>query len=76
VAPSPPDAVAGARVVMTMLPTAEVVNAVMFGGGVVEAFAESAVWAQMGTIGVAATTQVESRLRQRRPDLLFVDAPV
>ncbi len=48
----------------------------MFDGGVLEAFAEGAVWAQMGTIGVAATAQVESRLRQRRPDLLFVDALV
>ena len=76
VAPSPADAVTDARVVITMLPTAEVVNAVMCDGGVVEAFAEGAVWAQMGTIGVAATTQVESRPRQRRPDLLFVDAPV
>ena len=75
-APSAADAVADARVVITMLPTAEVVNAVMFDGGALDAFAEGAVWAQMGTIGVADTVQIDSRLRQRRPDLLFVDAPV
>jgi 3-hydroxyisobutyrate dehydrogenase len=76
VASSAADAVAGARVVITMLPTAEVVTAVIFDGGVAEAFAPGAVWAQMGTIGVAATTEIATRLREVRPDVLFVDAPV
>jgi 3-hydroxyisobutyrate dehydrogenase-like beta-hydroxyacid dehydrogenase len=57
VAASPAEAVRHARVVITMLPTAEVVNSVVFAGGVVQAFAEGAVWAQMGTIGVTATTE-------------------
>jgi 3-hydroxyisobutyrate dehydrogenase len=73
---SPRDAVAGARVVITMLPTAEVVTSVMLDGGVTEALADGAVWAQMGTIGVSGTKQVADRVGQLRPDVLFVDAPV
>jgi 3-hydroxyisobutyrate dehydrogenase len=76
VAGSARDAVRDARVVITMLPTAEVVHAVVFDGGVAAAFAQGAVWAQMGTIGVEATTQTEERLRRVRPDVMFVDAPV
>ncbi len=76
VAPSAPDAVRDARVVITMLPTASVATSVMFGGGVVGALADGAVWAQMGTIGVTPTTEIASRLRQLRPDVMFVDAPV
>jgi 3-hydroxyisobutyrate dehydrogenase len=70
------DAVAGARVVITMLPTAEVVTSVMLDGGVAEALADGAVWAQMGTIGVTGTKQIADRVGQLRPDVLFVDAPV
>ena len=75
-AASPDEAVADARVVITMLPTADVVNSVIFDGGVATAFAEGAVWAQMGTIGVTATTQIAERLGELRPDVMFVDAPV
>jgi 3-hydroxyisobutyrate dehydrogenase len=76
VAASPAEAVGDARVVITMLPTADVVNSVIFGEGVAEAFAEGAVWAQMGTIGVTATTEIAARLSTVRPAMLFVDAPV
>jgi 3-hydroxyisobutyrate dehydrogenase len=76
VAASPRDAVADAGVVITMLPTAEVVEQVIFAGGVTEALAAGAVWAQMGTIGVEATLGIAGRLGQHRPDVLFVDAPV
>jgi 3-hydroxyisobutyrate dehydrogenase len=75
-AASPQDAVRDARVVITMLPTAGVVESVMFDGGVAGAFARGAVWAQMGTIGIAATTGLAGRLSRLRPDVLFVDAPV
>jgi 3-hydroxyisobutyrate dehydrogenase len=34
------------------------------------------VWAQMGTIGVAATRRMSDRLAERRPGVMFVDAPV
>jgi 3-hydroxyisobutyrate dehydrogenase len=70
------DAVTGARVVITMLPTAEVVTSVMLGDGVAEALADGAVWAQMGTIGVSSTAEIARQLGQLRPDVLFVDAPV
>ncbi len=73
---SPQDAVRDARLVITMLPTAAVVESVIFGGRVAEAFAERTVWAQMGTLGVAATTDIVGRLGKLRPDVMFVDAPV
>jgi len=76
VAGSPAEAARDAAVVITMLPTAEVVDLVIFAGGVAEAFAEGAVWAQMGTIGVTATTEAADRLGQLRPGVMFVDAPV
>ena len=73
---SPAEAVRDARVVITMLPDSDVVNSVIFDGGLVQALAEGAVWVQMGTIGVTATTGIATRLGQLRPDVLFVDAPV
>jgi len=76
VAASARDAVHSAGVVITMLPTAEVVDSVIFDGGVAGAFADGCVWAQMGTIGVPATLRTRDRLAARRPDVMFVDAPV
>ena len=75
-AAAPQDAVRGASAVITMLPTAEAVDSVLLRGKVVEAFAERGVWAQMGTIGITATTEIGTRLGQLRPDVMFVDAPV
>jgi 3-hydroxyisobutyrate dehydrogenase len=75
-AQSPAQAVRGARVVITMLPTAAVEDSVMFGGGVVDELAPGCVWAQMGTIGVEQTLEFAQRLHQLRPDARFVDAPV
>jgi 3-hydroxyisobutyrate dehydrogenase len=76
VAAAPAEAVRDAHVVITMLPTADVVNSVIFADGTADALAEGAVWAQMGTIGLAATTAIGSRLGQLRPDVMLVDAPV
>jgi 3-hydroxyisobutyrate dehydrogenase len=70
------DAVADAAVVITMLSTADVLDAVMFDSGAVDAFADGSVWAQMGTIGVPATLRVRDQLAARRPGAMFVDAPV
>jgi 3-hydroxyisobutyrate dehydrogenase len=70
------EAVRDAGVVITMLSTAEVVESVVFGEGVAEAFARGAVWAQMGTIGVTAIEEIAGRLSRLRPDVLLVDAPV
>ena len=76
VATSPEEAVRDARVVITMMPTADAVSTVMFADVVLEALARGAVWAQMGTIGVTETERVATRLPPLRPDILFVDAPV
>ena len=76
VAASPAEAVRDAQVVITMLPTADVVTSVIFDSGVADALPAGAVWAQMGTIGLAETTGISSRLGELRPDVMFVDAPV
>jgi len=76
VAASAPDAVRDACVVITMLPTADALEAVMFDGGVIDALADGAVWVQMGTVGVEATLRFRDWLATRRPGVLFVDAPV
>jgi len=76
VASSPAEAIQDAPVVITMLPTADVVSSVIFSEGVPDAFAQDAVWAQMGTIGVAPTAHIVAQLGQLRPDVTFVDAPV
>ena len=76
VAASAREAVRDAGVVITMLPTADVVEAVIFDGGVAGAFAGGCVWAQMGTIGVEATLRIRDQLAAQRPGVMFVDAPV
>ena len=76
VAASPQEAVRDAQVVITMLPTADAVESVMFAREVTEELARDAVWAQMGTIGVAATARLAHQLGRLRPDVRFVDAPV
>ncbi len=76
VAPSVAEAIGTARVVITMLPTADVVTAVMLDSGAAEAFSTGAVWAQMGTIGPTATEEIGRRLASGLPDVLLVDAPV
>jgi len=75
VASTPAAAVAGASTVITMLPDADAVSAVM-SDETTRAFADHAAWAQMGTIGFAATSQITGHLHQVRPDVMFVDAPV
>jgi 3-hydroxyisobutyrate dehydrogenase len=76
VAASAREAVRDADVVITMLPTAEAVESVIFGGDVADVFADGCVWAQMGTIGIEATRRIRDRLASQRPAVLFVDAPV
>jgi len=76
VAESARDAVRGAGVVITMLPTADAVDSVIFDGGVAGAFDDGCVWVQMGTIGAPATLRMRDRLAALRPGVMFVDAPV
>ena len=70
------EAVRDAGVVITMLPSADAVESVIFDGGVAETFADGCVWVQMGTIGVDATLRIRDRLAAQRPGVMFVDAPV
>jgi 3-hydroxyisobutyrate dehydrogenase len=72
----PAAAVAGADVVLTMLPDAGTVSSIALGKGVLESFRPGAVWVQMGTIGPLATDELAAAASSRRPDVLFVDAPV
>ncbi|HZD65603.1 MAG TPA: NAD(P)-binding domain-containing protein [Acidimicrobiales bacterium] len=69
-------AVSGAPVVLAVLPTAAAVTEVILDGGVLEGMEQEAVLAQMGTIGVAATLSLDAAVRDRRPDVMFVDVPV
>jgi 3-hydroxyisobutyrate dehydrogenase len=75
VAATAQDAIRDSSVVITMLPTADTVNEVIGTDGLAW-FARGAVWAQMGTIGIEATAGFDQTVRERRPDVLFVDAPV
>jgi 3-hydroxyisobutyrate dehydrogenase len=73
---SPAEAAAAADVVITMLADAAATRSVALEGGMVAAMRPGAVWAQMGTIGVAGTEELAGLVATRRPDLVFVDAPV
>lgn len=75
-ASAPNEAVAGADVVISMLPNGDAVESVFDHQGVLDAMPPGSVWAQMGTIGVAATDRMAALARERRPDVSYVDAPV
>jgi 3-hydroxyisobutyrate dehydrogenase len=70
------EAVARAEVAVTMLPNGDAVSDVMLREGTLEALPPNATWAQMGTIGVEATERMAAEVARRRPDVVFVDAPV
>jgi len=70
------DAVKQADVVITMLPTADATEEVMFTGNGLSAMRQGSVWVQMATIGVGRTEGLAERTRTHRPDIVFVDAPV
>jgi 3-hydroxyisobutyrate dehydrogenase len=72
----PDQAVDRADLVLTMLPTADVVKEVMTKQRTLDFIRPGAVWAQMGTIGVEATEMLRSEVALASPDVAFVDAPV
>jgi 3-hydroxyisobutyrate dehydrogenase len=72
----PDQAVDRADIVVTMLPTADVVKEVMSEQRTLDFIRPGAVWAQMGTIGVEATEAFRSEVALEYPDVAFVDAPV
>ena len=69
------EAAAGADVVITMLPTGDVVRSVL-GSGVLDALKPGAVIAQMGTIGASETHALGLEISAHRQDVILVDAPV
>jgi 3-hydroxyisobutyrate dehydrogenase len=70
------DAVANADVVITMLPTADITENLMFNERGLEAMKRNAVWVQMATIGPKASEDIASRSSSLRSDIIFIDAPV
>jgi 3-hydroxyisobutyrate dehydrogenase len=76
VATSVADAVRAATLAITMVTDAEAVLSIASEQGMLEALPAGAVWAQMSTIGVDGTATVSSMVEKRRPDVLFLDAPV
>jgi 3-hydroxyisobutyrate dehydrogenase len=74
--PEAKDAVAKADVVLTMLPTADVTENLMFDEQGLQAMQRDAIWVQMATIGPKATDDIADRARSLRSDVAFIDAPV
>jgi 3-hydroxyisobutyrate dehydrogenase len=69
-------AVETADVCITMVTDAEAVMTIAVDLGMLDALPAGAVWAQMSTIGVDATEAIDSIVKERRPDITFIDAPV
>ena len=76
VAETAADAARRAGIVVTMVTDADAVISIARDQGMLAAMAPSAVWAQMGTIGVAGTDRVTAMVGDERPDVMLVDAPV
>ena len=70
------DAAREADVVVTMVTDADAVISIATDHGLLASLREGAVWAQMSTIGVEGTERAMAVVREQRPDVYFVDAPV
>jgi 3-hydroxyisobutyrate dehydrogenase len=70
------DAVQEIDVAITMVTDAQAVMSIAVDLGLLAALRTGAVWVQMSTIGVEATETIASMVVERRPDVLFLDAPV
>lgn len=74
VAVTPEEAVRDAGVVLTMVPTIASIEETM--PRALPAMRSGATWLQMSTIGLEGTERAIALAKQRRPDVVFVDAPV
>ena len=74
VAATAEDAVRDADVVLTMVPTIASIEETM--PRTLAAMRPGSIWLQMSTIGVEGTQRAFALARERRPDIVFVDAPV
>lgn len=71
---TPEEAVRAAGVVITMVPTIAAIEDTM--PRALAALPQSAIWLQMSTIGADGTERAIVLAKERRPDVVFVDAPV
>jgi 3-hydroxyisobutyrate dehydrogenase len=76
VAGSAADAARRAAIVVTMVTDADAVISIAQDQGMLAALPRGAIWAQMGTIGVAGIDRVAAIARAERPDVTLLDAPV
>lgn len=74
VAATPEEAVRDAGVVLTMVPTIASIEETM--PRALAAMPRDAIWLQMSTIGADGTERAIAIAKERRPDVVFVDAPV
>jgi 3-hydroxyisobutyrate dehydrogenase len=70
------DAARRAAIVVTMVTDTDAVISIARDQGMLAALAPGAIWAQMSTIGVAGTERVAALVRNERPDVMLLDAPV
>jgi 3-hydroxyisobutyrate dehydrogenase len=76
VAATAADAARRAAVVVTMVTDTDAVISIAREQGMLAALAPGAIWAQMGTIGVAGIERVAALVAAERPDVTLLDAPV
>jgi len=76
VAETAADAAGRAAIVVTMVTDADAVLSIAHDHGMLDALAPGAIWAQMGTIGVAGIERVATLVQTERPDVTLLDAPV
>jgi 3-hydroxyisobutyrate dehydrogenase len=73
-AATPEEAVRDAGVVLTMVPTIASIEETM--PRALAALPPGGTWLQMSTLGVEGTERAIALAKERRPDVVFVDAPV
>jgi 3-hydroxyisobutyrate dehydrogenase len=74
VAATPEEAVRDAGVVITMVPTIAAIEETM--PRALAAMPAGATWLQMSTLGLEGTERAIALAKERRPNVVFVDAPV
>jgi 3-hydroxyisobutyrate dehydrogenase len=74
VAASPEEAAHDAGIVITMVPTIAAIEETM--PRALAALPRGAIWLQTSTIGVEGTERAMALVKEHRPDVVFVDAPV
>jgi 3-hydroxyisobutyrate dehydrogenase len=65
-----------AAIVVTMVTDADAVMSIARDQGMLAALAPGSIWVQMSTIGVAGIERVAALVRDQRPDVTLLDAPV